>query len=64
MTESQTRAAQTAAELERQYGEDAEVIATLRAAEIAAIGDIEALAYWDAVIEVLSKGQPSAGPTN
>jgi hypothetical protein len=33
-----------------QYGEDAEVIATLRAAELAALNDSEGLAYWDDVI--------------
>ena len=39
-----------------QYGEDASVIATLRAAEVAAMGDIEALEHWDAVIAVLENG--------
>lgn len=37
----------------RQYGEDAAVIATLRAAEVAAQGDVEALAHWDAVIALI-----------
>lgn len=37
-----------------QYGDDAEVIAILRAAEAAAIDDKEALAHWDAVIATLS----------
>lgn len=41
-----------------QYGEDASVIATLRAAEVAAIGDEAALAHWDAVIEFLEAGLP------
>lgn len=45
---------QTARQLEAQYGEDAEVIATLRAAEVAAMGDGEALAHWDEVIALLS----------
>lgn len=49
-----TPAAQTAAALLRQYGEDAVVIATLRAAEVAALGDIEALAHWDEVAAILS----------
>lgn len=49
-----TPAAQTAAALLRQYGEDAVVIATLRAAEVAAVGDIEALAHWDEVAAILS----------
>lgn len=48
-----------AAQLVKQYGEDAEVIATLRAAEVAALGDGEALEHWDAVIQVLSS---SAAP--
>ncbi|MEM7328405.1 MAG: hypothetical protein AAF437_06675 [Pseudomonadota bacterium] len=43
-----------------QYGEDASVIATLRAAEVAAIGDVDALAHWDAVIAFLENG-PSRG---
>ena len=33
-----------------QYGDDAEVIATLRAAEFAAINDSEGLAVWDEII--------------
>ena len=49
-----TEAAQTAAALLRQYGEDAVVIATLRAAEVAALGDVEALAHWDEVAAILS----------
>ncbi len=49
-----TQAAQVAALLLRQYGEDAVVIATLRAAEVAAMGDIEALAHWDEVATILS----------
>ncbi|MEL6831329.1 MAG: hypothetical protein AAFO63_14450 [Pseudomonadota bacterium] len=51
------RDAQTAAiALMRQYGEDAGVIATLRAAEVAAAGDVAALAHWDAVISYLEHG--------
>jgi hypothetical protein len=46
-------AASVAGQLLRQYGEDAAVIATLRAAEVAAQGDAEALAHWDAVIALL-----------
>ena len=49
-----SQAAQIAADLLRQYGEDAVVIATLRAAEVAALGDIEALAHWDEVGAILS----------
>lgn len=39
-----------------QYGEDASVIAMLRAAELAALGDVDALAHWDAVIAFLEAG--------
>jgi len=39
-----------------QYGEDAEVIATLRAAEVAAMGDSDALAHWDEVLEIIQLG--------
>lgn len=45
--------AQVAAQLELQYGDDAEVIATLKAAEVAAMGDVDALAHWDEVIAIL-----------
>lgn len=37
-----------------QYGGDAEVIAVMRAAEFAAIGDVEALAAWDDILECLA----------
>jgi hypothetical protein len=50
--------ARIAAELQRQYGDDAEVIATLRAAEVAALGDETALAHWDAVIAYLRLAAP------
>lgn len=39
-----------------QYGEDASVIATLRAAEVAAMGDADTLAHWDAVIAFIENG--------
>ena len=39
-----------------QYGEDASVIATLRAAEVAAMGDKEALEHWDKVINYIESG--------
>jgi len=42
-----------AGQLQRQYGEDAAVIAVLRAAEVATMGDGEALAHWDDVIACL-----------
>ncbi len=40
----------TAMALIAQYGEDAEVVATLRAAELAALNDGEDLAAWDEII--------------
>nr|WP_070959579.1 hypothetical protein [Hyphomonas sp. Mor2] len=39
-----------------QYGEDASVIATLRAAEVATMGDADALSHWDEVIAILENG--------
>ena len=45
--------AAAAAALVQQYGDDAEVVATLRAAEFAAAGDVEALAAWDLIIAYL-----------
>jgi hypothetical protein len=59
-----TPAAQAAAALLRQYGEDALVIATLRAAEVAALGDVEALAHWDEVAAILSGDEETPGETN
>lgn len=52
----ETSARDAAMSLLTQYGEDASVIATLRAAEVAAMGDAEALAHWDAVIAFLEDG--------
>ncbi|MDH4384488.1 MAG: hypothetical protein QE280_03485 [Caulobacter sp.] len=47
-----TNAARTTAlALIAQYGDDAETIAMLRAAEFAAMGDIQGLADWDDIIE-------------
>lgn len=57
-------AAQTAAALQRQYGEDAVVIATLRAAEVAALGDVEALAHWDEVAAILEGRAPAPSELN
>jgi len=45
--------AAAAASLMQQYGDDAEVVATLRAAEFAAAGDVDALHAWDAIIAYL-----------
>jgi hypothetical protein len=51
---SDNSAAQTAAlTLIAQYGDDAEVIAVMRAAELAAAGDVNGLAHWDAVRDVI-----------
>ena len=50
-----------------QYGEDAEIIATLRAAEYAAEGDSRALADWDdiiACVAALQDGEPGAATLN
>lgn len=52
----------TAISLIRQYGEDAEVIATMHAAEAAALGHVEALAAWDKVIAVIAGCQRGADP--
>ena len=52
---------QAAATLTQQYGEDAEVIATMRAAEFAAAGDVDGLKAWDMIIEylvALREGKP------
>jgi len=59
-----SQAAQIAADLLRQYGEDAVVIATLRAAEVAALGDVEALAHWDEVAAILSGEEETPRETN
>lgn len=59
-----TQAAKIAADLWRQYGEDAVVIATLRAAEVAALGDVEALAHWDEVAAILSGEDTGGGEAN
>lgn len=59
----ETSARDVALSLLTQYGEDASVIATLRAAEVAAMGDAEALAHWDEVIAFLENG-PSLDQLN
>ncbi|MFN3211681.1 MAG: hypothetical protein ACE37M_01125 [Henriciella sp.] len=56
MSASEISARDAAIALLTQYGEDASVIATLRAAEVAAMGDVDALARWDAVISFLEEG--------
>lgn len=50
-TETNSDIAQTARTLIGQYGDDAAVIATLRAAELAATGNVDGLFFWDSVIE-------------
>ena len=55
----------TALALIGQYGSDAEVIAVIRAAEFAAIGDAEALAAWDdiiACVAAIEAGDVAARP--
>ena len=57
MTAGRQSSVQTAAmALLRQYGDDAGVIATLRAAEAAGRGDAEALAHCDAVVRRIEEG--------
>jgi|TARA_A100001015_G_scaffold228696_1_gene258444 hypothetical protein len=61
-TQAATVAAAAAA-LVQQYGDDAEVVATLRAAEFAAAGDVEALAAWDMIIAYLEAMRAGTGET-
>lgn len=63
MSEPDAAAQAAAAQLLKQYGDDAEVIATLRAAEVAALGDADALDHWDRVIALLSD-EPGTQPVN
>ena len=51
----------TALALIAQYGGDAETIAMLRAAEYAALGDLEGLADWDEIIAEIRRVD-SEGP--
>lgn len=44
----------TAFELIAQYGDDAEVVAVMRAAELAALGDAEGLETWDQIIACIA----------
>lgn len=62
--EDTDRAHLAAAQLTAQYGDDAEVIATLRAAEIAAMGDGAALRHWDRIIAILQSGARDDQPLN
>ncbi len=55
MSQAADPATRTAAlALIAQYGDDAEVIAVLRAAEFAAKGDLEGLAAWDDIIAAIA----------
>ena len=56
MSSTDTSARDAAMALLSHYGDDASVIATLRAAEVSAMGDVEALAHWAAVISFLEEG--------
>lgn len=51
-----SEAVAAAGALARQYGDDAAVIATLRAAEEAAAGDLEASDFWMGVAQLLEQG--------
>jgi hypothetical protein len=44
--------------LTRQYGVDAEVIAVMRAAEYAAVAEVEALAAWDDILGCVAAIEP------
>lgn len=59
MTDNNAR--DTALTLMAQYGDDAEVIAMMRAAEYAAAGDLAALNIWDDVIAWLRSFDPTNG---
>ncbi len=52
-TEINPDVAQSARTLIGQYGDDAAVVATLRAAELAATGNVDGLFFWDSVIELI-----------
>ncbi|WP_304164744.1 hypothetical protein [Phenylobacterium aquaticum] len=54
MTEDES-ARRTALALIAQYGVDAEVIAMLRAAEYAALGDLDGLAQWDDILACVAR---------
>jgi hypothetical protein len=57
----------TALALIAQYGGDASTIAMLKAAELAAMGDVDGLAQWDEIIAfilLLEEDGPAAGVTH
>lgn len=51
-----------AIELIAQYGEDAEVVAIMHAAELAAIGDADGLAVWDQIIACIESLSGAESP--
>ena len=61
MSQVDNAALATAMALMGQYGDDADVIAMLRAAEYAAMGDLDGLAQWDQILDCLAS--LSEGPT-
>ena len=52
------RATEAAAALAARYGDDAAVIAVMKAAEAAAAMDIETCEHWEAVAALLSGDEP------
>ena len=62
MSQTDKAALTTAMALIGQYGDDAEVIAMLRAAEYAAMGDLDGLAQWDQILACLASLSGSATP--
>jgi hypothetical protein len=56
----------TALALIAQYGGDASTIAMLKAAELAAVGDVDGLAQWDEIIAfiLLFEEDGPSGPTH
>ncbi len=52
----------TARTLVAQYGDDAEIIATLRAAEYASAGDADGLAQWDEIIACIAAMSDDSSP--
>lgn len=56
----------TALALIAQYGGDASTIAMLKAAELAAVGDVDGLAQWDEIIAfiLLLEEDGPTGPTH
>jgi hypothetical protein len=49
-------ARQAARSLQAQYGEDAAVVAIMRASEYAAMGDLDACTFWEEVASLCEEG--------